>query len=89
LTASAASASAVVEREKEADRGRAPPFLHQLARHIVDRRDMVGIDRMAQPQPIGEEGSAQQHRLRMEQEKRPAPGRKIDGGQQRVKPDHA
>ena len=29
------------------------PCLHQLAGHVVDRRDMVGVDRVTQAEPIG------------------------------------
>ena len=36
--------------------------LHQLADHIVDRRDMVGVDRVPQSKHIGEECGAQQRR---------------------------
>ena len=38
----------MAEREKEPDGDGALAFLHQLARHVVDGRDMVGVDGVAQ-----------------------------------------
>ena len=50
---------------------RALALLHQLARHVVDRRDMVGVERVPQPERIGERRRAQQHRKIMEGDERP------------------
>ena len=49
----------MTDREKETDGDRPFVLLHQLAGHIVDRGDMIGIDRMAQAETIGEDGGAQ------------------------------
>ena len=43
------------EREEKADADRAFPLMHQLAGSVVDRCDMVGVDRMAQPKAIRQE----------------------------------
>ena len=53
----------VAEREEEADEDRPLPVLHELADDIVDGGDVVGVDGVAQPEDVGEEGRAQQHRM--------------------------
>ena len=50
----------MAEREEQADADRALAFLHQLARDVVDGGDMVGVDRMAQPEHVGEQRGAEQ-----------------------------
>src|SRR5947209_19702549 len=40
--------SRMTEREKEPDGDRSFPFLHKLAYHIVDRRDVIGVDGVTQ-----------------------------------------
>ena len=72
------------EREEEADRDRPLALLHQLARHIVDRGDMVGIDRMAQPEAIGQHRGADQDRLMRERDEGPDPGGQIAGNEKGV-----
>src|ERR671918_1467424 len=56
----------VAEREEETDRDRPLALLHQLPRDIVDRRDVVGVEGMAEAEAIGEEPSAAQDRRVME-----------------------
>ena len=53
------------------------PRLHQLARDVVDRRDVIGIDGVPQPEAPGKQGRAQQHGLVVERDERPGPGRDI------------
>ena len=72
----------MAEREEEADADRPLALLHQLARHVVDRRDMVGIDGVAQTERIGQEGGADQHRIIAKRDQRPNPGQNIGGDQQ-------
>ena len=74
----------MAEREEEADADRPLALLHQLARHIVDRRDVVGIDGVAKPERIGQEGGADQHRIIVKRDQRPNPGQHIGGDQQAV-----
>ena len=35
------------KREEQSDPDRTPAFLHQLARHVVDGRDMIGVKGVA------------------------------------------
>ena len=49
--------------KEEADADRPIALLNELARHIVDRRDMVGIDRMPQAEHIGQDRGAEQDGL--------------------------
>ncbi len=42
----------VPEREPEADAQRALALAHQLARRVVDRRDVVGVERVPQPERV-------------------------------------
>ena len=74
----------VAEREEEADRDRPLALLHQLARDIVDRGDVIGIDRVAQAEAIGQQGRAEQNGVVMERHQRPGPGGDIGGDQDRV-----
>jgi len=49
----------VAEREEKSDRERAPPLLHQLARDVVDRRDVVGIEGVPEPEAVSQESRAE------------------------------
>ena len=40
------------------------PLLHELARDVVDRADVIGIDGVAQPEGEGEQRRAEQHGMR-------------------------
>ena len=77
----------MAEREEEADADRPLALLHQLARHVVDRRDMVGIDGVAQTERIGQERGADQHRIIAKRDQRPDPRQNIGGDQQAVNAD--
>ena len=74
----------MAEREEEAHRDRPLAFGHQFARDIVDGRDMVGVDGVAQPQRIGQHGGCQQHRVVAEGGQGPDPSPGIGGDQDRV-----
>ena len=64
------------EKKKPTESGRLP-LLHQLAHDIVDRRDVVGVEGVAQPEHIGEEGGAEQDGFAAEFGKSPGPGGEI------------
>ena len=49
----------VTEREEEADADWTLALLHQLAGDVVDRGDMIGVDRVAQAERIGQQRRAQ------------------------------
>ena len=66
---------------------RALALLHELARHIVDRRDMVGIHGVAQAEAVGEQGRSQQDGLLAEYHERPYPGGQIEDDEQAVDAD--
>ncbi len=73
--------------EKETDGNGALAILHQFAGDIVDGGDVIGIDRMAQAEPIGQQRCAEQHGMIMERYQRPGPGADIQRGQKRVDTD--
>jgi hypothetical protein len=68
------SATTIVEREKQSDAHRASTFLHQFAGHIVDRRDVVGVERVPQAKTVSEGRRAQEDRIVVEGDNRPQPG---------------
>ena len=65
----------MADGEEEADTDRALALLHQLAGDVVDGRDVVGVDGVAQAEAIGEQGGAQQDGLMAEYQQRPGPDR--------------
>ncbi len=77
----------MAEREIEPSRNRALALLHELARDVVDRRDMVGIDRMAQSEAIGQKCGTEQHRVVAEGEERPCPSRHVSDSEHAVDAD--
>ena len=52
----------VAERKEKADPDRTLALLHELAGDVVDRRDMVGVDCMAQAERIGQQRRAKEDR---------------------------
>jgi hypothetical protein len=72
------------EREEKTDADRAFPLMHQLAGGVVDRRDMIGVDCMAQPKAIRQERGPKQHRVAAKCSNRPKPGAEISGNQNRI-----
>ena len=79
----------MTEREEQADRNRPLAGLHQLARHIVDGGDVIGIDRVAQAERVGEQRGAEQHRMVAEGDQRPQPGQQVGRYQNGVNGDDA
>ena len=77
----------MAERKEEADRDRPLPFLHQLAGHIVDGGDMIGVERVAQTEGVGEHRRAEQDRVVAKRRKGPKPGGDIRPDQQDVHAD--
>ena len=79
----------VPEREEQPDAERPAAVRHELARRVVDRRDVVGVERVAQPERVGGQPDARRERARR-------PHRQVgghdDGEQQAeaddVQPDH-
>src|SRR5581483_5135420 len=54
----------VAEREEEADAVRASPVLQELPRRVVDRRDVVGVERVPQPERVRERPEPDQRGVR-------------------------
>jgi hypothetical protein len=77
----------VPEREHQPDGQRTPAFVHQLARHVVDRGDVVGVDRVAQPERVGEHAGAHQRGLAAEHGDGPAPGGQVERRERREQQD--
>ena len=74
----------MAEREIAADADRPPAVLHQLAHRIVDRGDVVGIDRVAQAEHPGQQGQAKQRGPVRKCGPGPHPGSDIGADQQRI-----
>ena len=52
----------VAQREEEPDAQRPLALAHELARRVVDRRDVVGVERVAQPERVGREPDPRRER---------------------------
>ncbi len=74
------------EGEEEADGNRPLALLHELARHIVDGGDVVGVHGMTQAEAVGEEGGAEQQRIGAERQQRPEPSQRVRREQQAENP---
>ena len=75
------------QRKEKAEADRALAFLHQLAGGIVDRRNMVGVDGVAQPEAVRQERRPEQHCIAGKRSDRPSPGTEIGGDQNGVETD--
>ena len=75
----------MAEGEEEADRLGLPSRLHHLAHDIVDGGYVVGIESVTEPEGIGQEGRAQQHRASAERHPRPSPGKDVGRDERGVK----
>ena len=73
--------------EEEADGDRALAVLHQLARHVVDGRDVIGVDGVPQAQAVDDQRNAQQGRLVVERGEGPEPGADVEDGEKRIDGD--
>ena len=52
----------VAQREEEPDAQRPLALAHELARRVVDRRDVVGVEGVAQPERVGREPDPRRER---------------------------
>ena len=76
-----------LEREEEAGGDRFLPALHELSRNVVDRRDMVGVDRVTEPQSIRQKRRPDEQRIVAEGDERPGPLAHVSHAHQREKTD--
>ena len=67
----------MTEGEVEADSDGLLALLHELARDVVDRRDVIGIDRMPEAETIGEQSCAQEDRRIAKGDECPRPDSEI------------
>jgi hypothetical protein len=77
----------MANREPEADADRPLALLHQLAGDVVDGRDMIGIDGVAQTETVGQKRSAYQQGMVAERQQCPRPDSDIYDDQQSVDAD--
>ena len=54
----------MAQREPEPHTERPPPVAHQLARCVVDGREMVGVKRVPQPESVGSDPDSHSERAR-------------------------
>ena len=78
----------MAEGKKETNGDRPFALLHQFARHVVNRRDVIGIHGMTQTKRIGQERRAQQNRMVMKSNQRPNPCPGIKSNEQRIHGDN-
>ena len=74
----------MAEREEESGREGLLAFLHQLADDIVDRRDVVGVKGVPQPEAVGQKGGREQGRPVRERQDGPYPGSHVRDDQHGV-----
>jgi hypothetical protein len=79
----------MAERKEQTDGHRPLAILHELAGDIVDCGDVVGIDRVTQPERVRDDGAPEQHRMVVEEQERGRPGGAVRGEQDGVDPDDA
>ncbi len=77
----------MAEREEQADRDRPAAFLHQFAGHVVDRRDVIGVERVPQAETVSERRRAEQHWIIVEGDDRPQPCGDVGDEQEQVDRD--
>ena len=77
------------EREIEPDGDGPLALLHQLAGRVVDCGDVVGVDRMAQAEGVGEERRAEQDRIVAQRDERPDPDQHVRADQEPVDADQS
>ena len=70
----------MAQGKKETDADRPLAILHQFARHVIDGRDMIGIDRVPQTESIRQQCRPKQHRLVTEKGQSPDPNADIRDG---------
>jgi hypothetical protein len=70
----------MAEREEKAYPNRSLALLHQLARNIVNRGNVVGINCMPEAKAVSEQRGAEQQRIAVKRRERPGPGEQIGRG---------
>jgi hypothetical protein len=78
----------MAEREEQSDCIGPLALLHQFAHHIVDGRDVVGVNRMTQTEHISEKGGAEQRWPAGERNQRPGPDQDGTRNQRNVERDN-
>ena len=68
----------MTERKEETGRQRPLSLLHQFSDNIINRRDVVGINGVAQAEHIGQEGCSKKGGLVAKLRERPNPRCQID-----------
>jgi hypothetical protein len=70
--------------KKNSDAARRLSVLHEFAHDVVDRRDMVGIEGVPQAQGVRQQRRAEQHRIAVKCQQRPAPRADVRRNEQRL-----
>jgi len=78
----------VAKGKEEPDSNRPLALLHQFACDVVDRGDVVRIDRMSQPKAVGNKRRCQQQGVAVKRREGPNPGEQVRGDQDHVERDH-
>ena len=76
--ASAKHDRGVAEREEEADAHRPLAVLQQLPRRVVDRRDVVGVEGVAEAEGVGERPEARERRVAAREVEEEAPAEQVE-----------
>ena len=74
----------MAERKEKTHADRPLALLHELARDVVDRRDMIGVNRVPQAESIGEQSRAEHHQPVAQSDERPKPDQNIAADQNGV-----
>ena len=74
----------VAEREIQPNADRPLSVLHELPGDVVDGGNVIGIDRMPQPEAVREESRAEEERLLTKDGDRPRPGRQVSPNEEDV-----
>src|ERR1035437_8053157 len=75
------------EREHKPNRNRTLSLLHQFARDVVDRRNVVGIHRVAKSKAVSKKGSAKKHWIMVKCDQGPEPRSQIESQQHGINRD--
>jgi len=74
----------VAERKEKADVRRAPALVHEFARDVVDRRNVIGVHGVAEAEGICQQGRPKQHRMVCEHEESQSPRHDVQPNQEHV-----
>ena len=67
--------------KKEASTDGTLALLHEFARDVVNRRDMIGVDRVAQAERVSQQSRAKQNWPPAQDRERPEPDENVAGDQ--------